>query len=81
MMKLDLCAAGKQNSAVKQVQEMVVDSLLNFETVKMFACEAAEAQRFDGLTKKLARLQSAPRVMKPARKPPLLQLQRKNSRL
>ena len=47
-----------QNSATKDAQELVVDSLLCFETVKLFACEQAEAARFDGLTKRVARLQT-----------------------
>ena len=35
----------RQNAASKQSQAVVVDSLLNFETVKVFACEQAEADR------------------------------------
>ena len=34
-----------------------LDALLNYETVKLFACEQAEAARFEGLTQQLARLQ------------------------
>ena len=49
----------EQNGATKDTQELVVDSLLCFETVKLFACEQAEASRFDGLTRRLARLQTA----------------------
>ena len=33
----------EQNGATKDAQELVVDSLLCFETVKLFACEQAEA--------------------------------------
>ena len=32
----------EQNGATKDAQELVVDSLLCFETVKLFACEQAE---------------------------------------
>ena len=37
--------------ANKAAQDAVVDSLLNFETVKLFANEAAEGARYDGLTR------------------------------
>lgn len=47
----------EQNSANKSSQELVVDSLLNFETVKLFASEHREASRFDALTRHLAALQ------------------------
>ena len=47
----------KQNDANKSAQELVVDSLLNFETVKVFASEGRETDRFDGITRRLARLQ------------------------
>ena len=49
----------EQNSASNRSQELVVDSLLNFETVKVFACEKQEADRFDGLTGTLAKLQTS----------------------
>ena len=45
------------NGATKKAQDAVVDSLLNFETVKLFACERPEAQRYDGLTRTLVSLQ------------------------
>lgn len=45
------------NAANKAAQDAVVDSLLNFETVKLFACEASEAARYSGLTHALAGLQ------------------------
>ena len=45
--------------ASKAAQEVVVDTLLNFETVKLFACEAAETGRFDALSRTYASLQVA----------------------
>ncbi len=45
------------NEATKKAQDAVVDSLLNFETVKLFACEHTEAHRYDGLAQELARMQ------------------------
>jgi ABC-type multidrug transport system fused ATPase/permease subunit len=41
----------QMNAANKAAQDAVVDSLLNFETVKLFANEAAESARYDGLTR------------------------------
>jgi len=49
----------KMNAAQKRAQECVVDSLLNFETVKLFACEQAEAARYAGLTSEYKELQRA----------------------
>ena len=40
-------------------QERVVDSLLNFETVKVLGGERREAARFDELTSRLMRLQTS----------------------
>ena len=34
----------EQNGATKDAQELVVESLLCFETVKLFACEQAQPQ-------------------------------------
>ena len=48
----------EQNAAHQAAQELVVDSLLNFETVKLLACERVEAERFNRLTTNLARLQT-----------------------
>ena len=45
------------NGASKRAQDVVVDSLLNFETVKLFASEATEARRYDGFTTALSELQ------------------------
>ena len=47
------------NDANRDAQELVVDSLINFETVKVFASERREADRFDGLTRRLAQLQES----------------------
>ena len=46
-----------QNAAAKASTDVVVDSLLNFETVKVCASEAAETARLDGIAGELARLQ------------------------
>lgn len=45
------------NGASKRAQDVVVDSLLNFETVKLFAAEATEARRYGGFTTALSELQ------------------------
>lgn len=45
------------NGASKRAQDVVVDSLLNFETVKLFASEATEARRYGGFTTALSELQ------------------------
>ena len=49
----------EQNTSNRESQELVVDSLINYETVKLCASEGAEALRFCTLTRELARLQMA----------------------
>lgn len=46
------------NEASKRAQDVVVDSLLNFETVKLFAAEAAEARRYGDAAAALSGLQA-----------------------
>ncbi|KAL1519207.1 hypothetical protein AB1Y20_003467 [Prymnesium parvum] len=47
------------NAASHAAQQLLVESLLNFESVKLHTCEAAEAARFGGLARELVRLQLA----------------------
>ena len=47
----------------------MVDSLLNFETVKLFACEADETERFVALSSRYSELQAAAPVETGARAP------------
>ena len=58
MMQLRTHQRRAHNDANKRSQDVVVDSLLNFETVKLFASERPEARRYDGLTQELVRLQT-----------------------
>ena len=47
----------QMNGANKRAQDVVVDSLLNFETVKLFACEPVEAARYGKVAAEYAGLQ------------------------